>query len=137
TQVAGNRPFVLDGEIGNASSCVELVRRRESCSWANIETCPATAAAVWFRGGSRQIGRCESPAGSAGKSSVVKIEPRNSQEPNWRETRLVCLPCHPSPAWAASGFSMTAAVSTKTLTSPPALAVSQRARFLSLDLISS
>ena len=50
-------------------------------------------------------------------SSVVKIEPRNSQEPNSRDTRLVCLPCQPRPAAAASGFSITGAVSTKTLTS--------------------
>ena len=62
TQFAGNRPFVLDGEVGNAPSCVELVRRRESRSWANIETCPATAAAVRFRGVSRQIERCEDRA---------------------------------------------------------------------------
>src|ERR1700681_2413719 len=48
---------------------------------------------------------------------VVKIAPRNSQEPYSRETRLVCLPCQPRPAAAASGFSITAAVSTKTLTS--------------------
>ena len=34
-----------------------------------------------------------------------------------RLTRLVCLPCQPSPAAAASGFSITGAVSTKTLTS--------------------
>ncbi len=48
---------------------------------------------------------------------MVKIEPRNSQEPNSRLTRLVCLPCQPSPAASASGFSITGAVSTKTLTS--------------------
>ena len=50
---------------------------------------------------------------------MVKIEPRNSQEPNSRLTRLVCLPCQPSPAFCASGFSITGAVSTKTFTSAP------------------
>ena len=34
-----------------------------------------------------------------------------------RETRLVCLPCQPSPARCASGFSITGAVSTNTFTS--------------------
>ena len=38
-------------------------------------------------------------SGASGSSSaVVKIVPRNSQEPNSRLTRLVCLPCQPSPA---------------------------------------
>jgi hypothetical protein len=41
---------------------------------------------------------------SRGSSSVVKIAPRNSHEPNSRETRLVCLPCQPNPAAPASGF---------------------------------
>jgi hypothetical protein len=36
-----------------------------------------------------------------------------------RLTRLVCLPCQPSPAWAARGFSITGAVSTKTFSSLP------------------
>ena len=58
-------------------------------------------------------------ASSRGRSSVVKIAPRNSHEPNSRETRLVCLPCQPRPAACASGFSITAAVSTNTLTSQP------------------
>ena len=43
-----------------------------------------------------------------------------------RDTRLVCLPCQPSPAACASGFSITGAVSTKTLISPPACSMSQR-----------
>ena len=43
--------------------------------------------------------------------------PRNSQEPKSRDTRLVCLPCQPMPAFCASGFSITGAVSTKTFTS--------------------
>jgi len=46
--------------------------------------------------------------------------PRNSHEPCARLTRLVCLPCQPSPAASASGFSITGAVSTKTLRSWPA-----------------
>ena len=49
-------------------------------------------------------GRCRSdplPARRAADSSVVKIAPRNSHEPNSRDTRLVCLPCQPRPAAAA------------------------------------
>ena len=63
----------------------------------------------------------------AADRSVVKIAPRNSHEPNSRDTRLVCLPCQPRPAACASGFSITAAVSTNTFTSPPAVATSHRA----------
>ena len=74
---------------------------------------------------------------SGGSSSVVKIAPRNSHEPNSRETRLVCLPCQPMPAAAASGFSITAAVSTKTFTSPPPCAISQRAISFSRGLMTS
>ncbi len=85
----------------------------------------------------RQEPQLSSTGASAGRSSVVKIAPRNSHEPNWRETRFVCLPCQPRPALAASGFSITAAVSTNTLTSPPAVATSQRAISLSFFLISS
>ena len=77
------------------------------------------------RGRSRNDRR---PAGRARASSVVKIEPRNSQEPNSRDTRLVCLPCQPRPAAAASGFSITGAVSTKTLTSAARAAARQRSR---------
>ena len=73
----------------------------------------------------------------AASSSVVKIAPRNSHEPCSRDTRLVCLPCQPRPAAAASGFSITAAVSTNTFTSPPAFATSQRAIAFSFALISS
>src|SRR3954462_3255302 len=77
------------------------------------------------------------PALSRGRSSVVKIAPRNSHEPNSRETRLVCLPCQPNPAASAIGFSITAAVSTKTLTSPPELATSHRASAFRRFLITS
>src|SRR5215217_3908586 len=54
---------------------------------------------------------------STGNSAVVKIAPRKSQFPKSRETSTVCLPCQPSPAASASGFSMTGAVSTNTFTS--------------------
>ena len=85
-------------------------------------------------------GRCRRnprSGSSGGSSSVVKIAPRNSHEPNSRDTRLVCLPCQPSPAAAASGFSITAAVSTNTFTSPPACAISQRAMSFSRGLMTS
>ena len=77
-----------------------------------------------------QVPQWSMSGSSGGRSSVVKIEPRNSHEPYSRDTRLVCLPCQPSPAPAASGFSITAAVSTNTFTSPPACAISQRASAL-------
>src|SRR5689334_23977138 len=70
---------------------------------------------------------------SAGMSSVVKMAPKKSHDPCWRETRLVCLPCQPSPAAAASGFSITAAVSTKIFASQPLASTSARAMRLSLD----
>ena len=85
-------------------------------------------------------GRCRNgraPASSGGSSSVVKMAPRNSHEPYSRDTRLVCLPCQPRPAAAASGFSITGAVSTNTLTSPPACSISQRPRAFSRGLITS
>ena len=70
---------------------------------------------------SRQRCTTRKPAvrrGASGASSrVVKIAPRNSQLPCSRLTRLVCLPCQPMPAASASGFSITGAVSTKTLSS--------------------
>ena len=74
---------------------------------------------------------------SRGRSDAVKIAPRNSHEPNSRETRLVCLPCQPNPAACANGFSMTAAVSTNTLTSLPDVATSHRASAFNRFLITS
>ena len=53
---------------------------------------------------------------SMGKSASVKMVPRNSQEPAFRDTRLVCFPCQPAPACAANGFSINGAVSTNTFT---------------------
>ena len=80
------------------------------------------------RGRSRKWSARRRPGSS---SSVVRIEPRNSQEPNSRLTRLVCLPCQPRPARSASGFSSSGAVSTNTFSSPPnAVATIQRARAL-------
>jgi len=63
--------------------------------------------------------------------------PRNSQEPFSRETRLVCLPCQPAPAFAASGFSISGAVSTNTFTSAPLFAANCPASCFSLPLITS
>ena len=73
----------------------------------------------------------------ASSSAVVKIAPRKSHEPNSRLTRLVCLPCQPSPAASASGFSMTGAVSTNTFTSAPARAAKRVAIRFSAPLIRS
>ena len=70
-------------------------------------------------------------------SAVVKMLPRKNQEPSSRLTRLVCLPCQPSPAASASGFSMTGAVSTNTFTSQPVREASFPAIVFSLPLIRS
>ncbi len=72
-----------------------------------------------------------------GMSSVVMMAPRKSQEPNPRETRLVCLPCQPRPAAAASGFSISGAVSTKTLSAQPVSSASQRPTAFSRALMTS
>ena len=109
----------------------EMQRRASSWYGAGNAAVGQTSRQAW------QLPQWSASASSVGSSSVVKIEPRNSHEPNSRETRLVCLPCQPSPALAASGFSITAAVSTNTFTSPPAVSISQRASALSRDLISS
>jgi hypothetical protein len=47
------------------------------------------------------------------------------------------LPCQPSPAASASGFSITGAVSTKTFTPAPAVSASQRATRFSAFLTTS
>jgi hypothetical protein len=65
------------------------------------------------------------------------MAPRNSQLPSLRLTRLVCLPCQPSPAASASGFSITGAVSTNTFNSHPASSTSQRASAFSAFLTKS
>ncbi len=62
------------------------------------------------------------------------MAPRNSHEPCSRDTSMVFLPCQPSPAAAASGFSITGAVSTKTLTSAPLCAGETRGELLQLAL---
>ena len=64
----------------------------------------------------RNAGR-RSAAASGSSSRLVRMIPRNSQLPCSRLTRLVCLPCQPIPAAALSGFSITGAVSTNTLSS--------------------
>ena len=45
----------------------------------------------------------------------IRITPKNNHEPKSLETKFVCLPCHPNPAFSANGFSMIGAVSTNTL----------------------
>ena len=63
---------------------------------------------------------------SGANSSEVMMIPRNSQLPWVRDSRLLCLPCQPIPAAADSGFSITGAVSTNTLSWHPASSASQR-----------
>jgi hypothetical protein len=85
----------------------------------------------------RQLPQWSTSGGSRGSSAVVKITPKKSQEPWLRLTRLVCLPCQPSPAFWASGFSITGAVSTKTLTAAPLRAARSPASSLSLPFKTS
>ena len=84
--------FVLDGQIGNTLSGIQSVRAVKRIGRTNIETLPTTAAVIWQKASSGSI------------SSVVYISPKKSQEPNCRETRLVCLPCQPTPAVCAMAF---------------------------------
>ena len=77
------------------------------------------------------------PASSGSSSAVVRMVPMKNHEPSSRDTRLVCLPCQPSPAFWASGFSISGAVSTKTFTSAFASCASHCAMRLSLPLTRS
>jgi hypothetical protein len=104
-------------------------------------------ASSWYGAGNASVGQTSrqarhdpqrsSPGASRGSSSVVKIAPRKNQFPRSRPRRFVCLPCQPSPAAAASGFSITGAVSTKTLISAPVSATSQRPSRFSRALTTS
>ena len=85
----------------------------------------------------RQAPQWSSSGASGSIAAVVKIEPMNSHDPNSRDTRLVCLPCQPSPARAASGFSITGAVSTKIFTALAASSATRAASGLSLALSTS
>ena len=82
----------------------------------------------------RQLPQWSSSGASGGSSAVVKMAPRNSHEPCSRDTSMVFLPCQPRPAAAASGFSITGAVSTNTFTSAPARAARKRGELLQLAL---
>jgi hypothetical protein len=116
-----DRAFVLDREIGDAAPRIEPVRRRKGIGRA----CGLAGVAASAR----------RPAGVVGQ--VERGVDRAEEQPAAvaRLTRLVCLPCQPSPAASASGFSITGAVSTNTLTSAPGAApTSQRASsFSALD----
>ena len=94
TKFGRYRTFVFNRQIGNAPARIQLVGRGKRLGGANIQTGLTAAAMVGFRLIDRQHGSGENTA-------------RNSHEPKSRDTRLVCLPCQPSPAAAASGFSMT------------------------------
>ena len=103
-QGPGDRPFQLDRQVGDAAARVEPIGRGKGAGRTGVEAGAAGPAMVALR------------ARRARASRSVRIAPRNSHEPNSRETRLVCLPCQPIPARAASGFSIRGAVSTNTLT---------------------
>ena len=98
---------MLDRQVGNAAPRIDPVRADEGLGRAGVE---AARAAIRNAGPLR-------PARRARSSRLVRITPRNSQLPCSRLTRLVCLPCQPIPAACASGFSITGAVSTNTLSS--------------------
>jgi len=57
SKFARNRALVLDGEIGNAAPCVELVRRGKRGGRADIEAGPARTAMIGLRFALRQIER--------------------------------------------------------------------------------
>ena len=116
--------LVLDREVGDAAPRIELVGRRKRSGRADVEAGAAGAAVI----ASRRV-RLE--------RQVSERPPRNSQEPKVRDTRLVCLPCQPiAPCWA-SGFSITGAVSTNTLTLAPRSWCSQSASCFRRPLIRS
>ena len=85
-QLRRDRPLVLDRQIGDAAARVEPIGRGEG----------AASGRRRGRRGRRRNGRSRARPGGSARS--VKIAPRNSQEPNSRLTRLVCLPCQPRPA---------------------------------------
>ena len=97
-------PLVLDRQIGDAAPRIEPVGRGKRRGRADVEAAPAGAAMVGLRRVGRELERGE---------DLAEEQPRAEL----RDTRLVCLPCQPSPARCASGFSITGAVSTKTFTS--------------------
>ena len=100
-----DRPLMLDRQVGDAAPRIEPVGRREGVGRAGVQ---AGAAAI--RNG---LGAARpAPARASCRSRRGTASCRRS-----RLTRLVCLPCQPSPAASASGFSITGAVSTKTLSS--------------------
>ncbi len=81
--------------------------------------------------------RCGPTIAPVGQASIQRVQlpqwslacssgARNSQLPWSRLGKLVCLPCHPMPAAADSGFSITGAVSTNTFSWQPASSASQR-----------
>ena len=99
---------MLDRQIGDAAARIELVGRGKGVGRADVEARPAGAAMI----GLGRVG---------GKRELAEDGAEEQPRTEFARTRLVCLPCQPSPAAAASGFSITGAVSTNTLTSPPAL----------------
>ncbi len=62
TQLARDRPFVLDRQIGDAASRIEPVRRRERGGRTNIEAGTAAAAMIGFRRVRLQLERGEDRA---------------------------------------------------------------------------
>ena len=113
-QLARDRAFVLDGEIGDAAPRIEPIGRGKCRGRTDIEAGAASAAMIVLA------------PHRGGRSSVVKIAPRNSQEPKCARDQIGVLALPAEARRRASGFSITAAVSTKTLISPPALSISQR-----------
>src|SRR5262249_42736888 len=61
-QFARDRTFVLDGEIGNAASRIEPIRRRKCRGRANIQARAATSAAISHRCVRNQVNRRENRA---------------------------------------------------------------------------
>jgi peptide-methionine (S)-S-oxide reductase len=90
-QVLGHRALVLDRQVGNAAPRIQPVGRGKGIGRADIQA-------------GRHEPQWSVSGASGGRSSVVKIAPRKAQLPQSRLTRLVCLPCQPSPAACPAPF---------------------------------
>src|SRR5262249_28601887 len=86
TQFKGDHPLVLDRQIRNAAPSIELVRRRESPRWADVEAGRAGAAMVALR----RVG-CK----LEGEVDLAEKQPRPEVAGN--EVCMFALPTDPCP----------------------------------------
>lgn len=119
-----DRALVLDGEIRNALARIKAIRRGKCVGGTDIETGLTRSAVIDIGAVARQVERGEDGAEKQPRAVFARHE-------------IGVLALQPRPAACASGFSITAAVSTNTFTSPPAWAISQRASVLRRFLMRS